>query len=307
MDIYEYTSFTHQKRSADTVTRGLVDQAINTLKARADLVGLTKITSVQRLSSIFNSVNLGLNHWARRQDAYEIVVGPGPYRIYFFATQNGTLSLLALARESGAGIREYFGSWKLDHLPEDSRQVFAGTWPPPQGVNNVVDMNSNEALIFDHNNKHFGGEGPAQYYIGEPNRRKQIVAGMEKTAMEWGISLPGEVFFLFDRVVGKDGIGRGGGSDAKAIRIDSPGGESQHSHPVPEDSCQQPNQTDKFYSALEMCCRNRDIDGFVRLAKYCRVIGARVGLFKIGQNRKAAFGVGEAQIRPPECVYWPWG
>ena len=306
MDIYEYTSFTHQKRSTDEQMRTQVDQAINRLKARANLVGLTEVTSMQRLSSIFNSVNLGPEHWARRQNVYEIEVGPGPCRIYFFATQNGTLSLLALVRESGAGIREYFGSWKLDHLPEDSQRAFAGRWEPP-GVDNVVDMNSNETLIFDHNNKHFGGEGPAQYSIGESNRRKQIVAGMEKKAMEWGFRLPGEVFFLFDRVVGKDGIGRGGGSDAKAIRIDSPGGPSQHSHPVPEDSCQQPNQTDKFYSALEMCCRNRDIEGFVRLAKYCRVIGVRHGFFRIGQNRKAAFGVGEAQIRPPSCVYWPWG
>lgn len=306
MKVYQYTAFTQQKRSADDQMQALVDQGIAALRARANVVGLTTINSVQRLASIFNSVDLGLNHWARLQTVYELVMGAGPYRIYFFYTPgNDTCSLMALAKENGTGIREYFGSWKLDHLPEDSTRAFAGTWDP-QGVNNVVNMNSTAALTDDHNNKHFGGAGPAQYTIGTGNTRKHIVAGMEQTAVDWGILLPGEAFFLFDRNVGTDGIGGGGGSASMAIRVDTPGANTQHSHPVPAESCQSPNQTDKFYAALESCCRHRDIAGFVRLAKYCRVIGAGPGVFRIGQNRKAAFGAGDAQIRPPVCVYWPW-
>ena len=123
---------------------------------------------------------------------------------------------------------------------------------------------------------------------------------MEQKAINLGMVLQGEAFFRFDRVVGTDG--RSPQIDTTSIRVDTPGGPTQHSHPIPENQPGVVSHDNKVKTAIQMHTVNRDLDKLVILAKYLKLIDTANNAYS---NLKANAGQYGAH-RPPDCVYWAW-
>lgn len=89
---------------------------------------------------------------------------------------------------------------------------------------------ADSALIYDHQNKHFQGRAgsDAQY-----SKSKGYVAALEAKAVRLGLMIGGAIYFKHSETVGRLGT-RHSNEQTACIRVDSPGGETQHSHPFPE-------------------------------------------------------------------------
>lgn len=214
---------------------------------------------------------------------------------------NGTAKeLLLIGRWAGQPeqFQDYF-SWIID---SDSRLALQGLWDPPNGRDNTIDMNYQGALIYAHNDKHFGAQpAEAQYTIGANQAaRKRIVAGMEVKAIAEGMIVGGEAFFRFNAVVGTDG--QQPQQQTCSIRVDTPGGPSQHSHPIPENQPGMVSHDGKVKTAIREYTTARDLSGLVNLAKYLKVIAAANGQYSNLRADAHLYG----NLRPPACVYWAW-
>lgn len=227
-------------------------------------------------------------------------IGQGPWLLFYtnHATMQGYKEILMIGTYTDNGVLKDWFNWPMDG---GQRSVLNGTWTPPQGADNTVNMNHQGALIYDHNNKHFGHQpAESQYTIGTAQTRKTIVAGMEAKALQWGNFLETECFFRFNVTVGTDG--QAPQQQTCSIRVDTPGGPSQHSHPIPENATGKVSHDTKIRSAIRFFTTERKLDNLVMLAKYLRVIGCANNAYNNLRNDAAAYG----EARPPACVYWSW-
>lgn len=167
-------------------------------------------------------------------------------------------------------------------------------------LTNAVDMDYAGALKYAHGDKHFDAKkkGEAQFTIGADNKRKNIVAGMEQKAIDHGFGT-GERFFKFSVVVGTDPV-----NTTRAIRVDTPGGPSQHSHPIPETGNGEVNHDRKVLSMIALHTRERQQDELVALARYLKLIGTGDKAFNNLKNKFNDTMWGG--LRPPPCKYWSW-
>jgi hypothetical protein len=223
-------------------------------------------------------------------------IGTTDWRVLYRDAPANTKEALMIANV-GQNISVYF-SWMIS---AEQRHALNGTWEPPEEVDNTVDFTNTTPLKFAHNDKHFGAQpNEAQYTIGANQaQRKLIVAGMEEKAMRWGSFMGGESFFRFDQVVGTDG--QRPQQTTCSIRVDTPGGPSQHSHPIPENQVGMVSHDTKIRSAIRFHTTEKSIEGLVLVAKYLKVIGSAQHAYTNLRN-DPAFGDG----RPPESHYWRW-
>jgi hypothetical protein len=195
-------------------------------------------------------------------------------------------------------FQDYF-MWIIDSTDQ---LVLNGNWNPPPGRDNTINMAFQGPLIYNHNDKHFGAQpSEAQFTIGANQAaRKRIVAGMEQKAVTEGLDFGGEAFFRFNAVVGTDG--QAPQQQTTSVRVDTPGGPSQHSHPIPENQAGMVSHDGKVKSAIRMFTTDRDLGKLVDLAKYLRVIGAANGQYTNLRVDDHLYG----HLRPPPCVFWSW-
>jgi hypothetical protein len=220
---------------------------------------------------------------------------------YLYWADNGTTKeLLLIGRWVGQPpqFQDYF-EWTISNIDQ---VALSGNWNPPQGRDNTVNMAFQGNLIYSHADKHFGAQtDEAQFTIGANQAaRKRIVAGMEQKAIAEGLDVGGEVFFRFNVVVGTDG--QTPQQQSASIRVDTPGGPSQHSHPIPENQAGMVSHDGKVKSAIRMFTTDRDLGKLVDLAKYLRIIGAANGQYTNLRADAHLYG----HLRPPPCVYWAW-
>ncbi|CAE6721605.1 hypothetical protein [Paraburkholderia haematera] len=242
----------------------------------------------------------------QRLDMRQVWKAVGAARInndgwYLYWSDNGaTKELLLIGRRAGQPVQlqDYF-AWSVSNTDQ---VVFDGNWTPPGGRDNTVDMTFGGDLIFSHLDKHFGAQpAEAQYTIGaNPTVRKRIVAGMEQKSINEGLNFPGESFFRFNVVVGTDG--QRPQLKSTSIRVDTPGGPSQHSHPIPEDQPGMVSHDGKVKSAIRTFTTARNLSELVDIARYLTVIGAANNHFSNLRADAHLYG----HLRPPACVYWAW-
>jgi hypothetical protein len=206
----------------------------------------------------------------------------------------GTEMLIMVGKPLNTGNVYPFFDWILS--PEDTTAL-NGDWDPGD-LTNDVDMACVLPLKYSHDDKHFNAnlKSEAQYTIGSLQRRKNIVAGMEEMAVEHGFG-SGERFFKFSTVVGKDPL-----NNTNCIRVDTPGGPSQHSHPIPETGIGEVTHDSKIVKFICYHTRERQLDGLVEIAKYLTLIKEKKKAYP--NLKKFEHLCGGA--RPPPCAYWSW-
>ena len=195
-------------------------------------------------------------------------------------------------------ISPYF-SWIIT---TDQRNALDGLWEPPGGADNSVDFANATPLMYAHNDKHFGAQpNEAQFTIGgNQAERKRIVAGMEAKAVRWGTFMGGESFFRFDQVVGTDG--QRPQQPTCSIRVDTPGGPSQHSHPIPENEAGMVSHDTKVRSAIRFHTTEKSIVGLALRRQIPEGDWGAAEHAYINLKNDQAFG----DARPPESHYWKW-
>jgi hypothetical protein len=155
----------------------------------------------------------------------------------FWADNGSTKEILLIGKWDKDDFTGPFHDWFAWTISKQDNAVLQGLWTPPDNRHNRIDMAHPGPLIYAHHDKHFGHQpNEAQFRIGTPQTRKNIVAGMEAKAIAEGLVFGGEAFFRFDVVVGTDGQ-KPAQSNTASIRVDTPGGPTQH---LISDESQQP-------------------------------------------------------------------
>lgn len=222
-------------------------------------------------------------------------LGKTEWSVYYCqsTTANTQMVLMVGKQVETGGVFPFF-DWVIS---PDDQTALNGDWDPGD-LTNDVDLAHTGQLIYDHKDKHFNPnlKSEAQYTIGTTQNRKSIVAGMEAMAVEHGFG-SGERFFWFNSVVGKDPL-----NNTHCIRVDTPGGPSQHSHPIPEAGAGEVNHDGKVVAMICYHTREREFDELVALAKYLKLIGAKKKAFpNLKKNKHLCGG-----LMPPPCAYWAW-
>lgn len=187
-------------------------------------------------------------------------------------------------------------------ISAEDQIAFSGDSIP--GTTMAVDMLYAQTVLSDHNNKHFGADRKAnQYDIGTDTTRKRIVRGMEEKAASFGAKTGSESYFMFNTRVGYEGTeGAHPGAACECIRVDTPGTNSQHSHPIPTDGPGGHDAKIKDVIRYLTVQKEEGLPYLVQLAKYLRIIGTQNGKYKNLRQQKALYN----GTRPPNCVYWTW-
>jgi len=193
-----------------------------------------------------------------------------------------------------SGVVFPFFDWIIS---ADDRTALDGDWDPGD-LTNAIDMGFTGKLKYAHDDKHFNPnlKSEAQYTIGTAQNRKNIVAGMEEKAIEHGFG-SGERFFWFSAIVGKDPT-----NNTHCIRVDTPGGPSQHSHPIPETGDGEVTHDGKVVKMICFHTRERQLDELVSLAKYLKLIGVKNKAFPNLKKWSHLCG----GLKPPPSAYWSW-
>lgn len=172
---------------------------------------------------------------------------------------------------------------------------FNGTYRSTESQTPLVPLLDN-ALIYGHRDKHFKRiPGLDAQYSGT----KGYVAALEAKAVRLGIAINGDIYFYHNANVGTLGT-RHGLSQSRCIRVDAPGGATQHSHPFPESLASgSPDAThDSLLAELIVdCASSNDLDYLGRVAKYLADVGGHVIVLNAAQKRKV-------KSELPACPYW---
>jgi hypothetical protein len=274
-------------------------------KLAVEILAITNITKGTAVgTAVGKSVENKVHQLAQAADitatkakVYSRAIEKTEWFLYICASKTAdTQVLLLVGKPVPAGVVFPYFDWVLS---AEDRTALNGDWDP-QGLTNAVDMTFTGNLIYAHDDKHFNPnkKDEAQYTIGNTQNRKKIVAGMEKKAIEHGFG-SGERFFRFSVVVGTDPV-----NTTCSIRVDTPGGPSQHSHPIPESGAGEVNHDRKVITGIAYCTRERQLDQLVSLAKYLKLIGTANNAFSNLKNKLGAEMWGG--LRPPACKYWSW-
>jgi len=236
------------------------------------------------------------DHAAPKSKVFGHALGKTEWSVYYCASATGNKDIILMVGKplASGGVFPFF-DWITS---ADDRSALDGAWDKPDDLTNDIDMTFTGALKYAHENKHFDPKkvNEAQYTIGTGQNRKNIVAGMEEKAIEHGFG-SGERFFWFSEIVGKDPK-----NDTHCIRVDTPGGPTQHSHPIPETGSGTVSHDGKVVAEIAFCTREKDLAGLVSLAKYLKLIGKNNNAFPSLRSKNLQWG----GLQPPTCAYWSW-
>ncbi len=308
MPVFEHIHFRKQKKGT-RLFRPALDTAIAALTGAPVFADANKLTQALR-----NKVYQRCQMHDQNQTLVDVYFktipnsarcrGDADWCIYYARDARNlatNIQLLMIGRvlDPNNALEEFF-DFRID---DAARIAFDGTYQPQ--TNQSVDMNYPQTVISEHNRKHFGADRRAnQYDIGNDlATRMRIVRGLEEKAITWGAKTDAEAYFMFDRRVGYQGTdGTNPGNACVCIRVDSPGGETQHSHPIPIDGAGGHDAKIKDVIRYLTVKKQEGLPGLVQLARYLRIISMQPRRFRNLREQRGLY----AGTRPPECVYWEW-
>jgi hypothetical protein len=173
--------------------------------------------------------------------------------------------------------------------------VFNGTWTTAE--NNQLPVASlTDAFL--HAGKHF--DRSIHKDSGKHDYDRKRVHAMELKAIRLGLDVPAGAIFRWAVQIGSDGsVYADFTTNTRCMRVDSIGTAAMHSHPFPELGIGSHRQL-VVAEIIDGMNKNNTVK-LLRVAQYCKLIGAANVEFSFTQSEKAKL-IGTAVERA--CIYW---